>query len=106
MKEISIIKNEKLSSIFSIEIAEILNKLNKEIRNRSKSKEKFLLTLIRVYITSDMNLIKVYISMYPFLDQDVLEYIRSQSRFYRKLLSKKLRYRVKKIPKLDFIVFK
>ncbi|WP_185859305.1 ribosome-binding factor A [Blattabacterium cuenoti] len=99
MKEMSLIKNEKLSSIFSIEIAEILNE---EIQNENN--EKFLVTLIKVCITHDMNLIKVYISIYPSLNKKILEIIRSRSRFYRKLLSKRLRYRVKKIPKLDFRV--
>ncbi|WP_185853325.1 ribosome-binding factor A [Blattabacterium cuenoti] len=99
MKEMSFIRNEKLSSIFSIEIAEILNE---EIRN--KNNENFLVTLIKVCLTPDMNLIKVYISIYPSLNKKILEFIRSKSRFYRKLLSKRLRYRVKKIPKLDFRV--
>ncbi|WP_185862129.1 ribosome-binding factor A [Blattabacterium cuenoti] len=95
-------KNEKLSSIFSIEIAEILNE---EVRN-NKNYENFLVTLIKVCITSDMNIIKVYIRMYPFLDKNILKYIRSKSLFFRKVLSKKLRYRVKKIPKIDFRILK
>ncbi|WP_185866003.1 ribosome-binding factor A [Blattabacterium cuenoti] len=94
------IKNEKLSSIFSIEIAEILNE-EEEIRN--KNNEKFLVTLIKVCITPDMNLIKVYIRIFPYFNKEILEFIRSKSRFYRKLLSKRLRYRVKKIPRLDFL---
>ncbi|WP_185860707.1 ribosome-binding factor A [Blattabacterium cuenoti] len=98
MKKMNLIKNEKLSSIFFIEIAEILNK---EIYF-NQSQNKFLVTLIKICITHDMNLIKVYISIYPFLDKKILKYIRSKSFFYRKLLSIKLRYRVKKIPKLDF----
>ncbi|WP_041936045.1 ribosome-binding factor A [Blattabacterium sp. (Nauphoeta cinerea)] len=93
-----LIRNERLSSIFFIEIAEILNQ---EIFY-SESKNKFLVTLIRICMSPDMNLIKGYVSIYPFLDKKTLEFIRFQSRFYRKLLSKRLRYRVKKIPKLDF----
>ncbi|WP_185869022.1 ribosome-binding factor A [Blattabacterium cuenoti] len=101
MKKIKIIKNEKLSSIFSIEVAEILNK---EIRNnRNKNKKNFLVTLIKVCINCDMNLMKVYISIYPFFNKKILNILRSKSKLYRKLLSKKLRYRVKKIPKLDFL---
>lgn len=98
MKEMSLIRNEKLSSIFFMEIAEILN----EEIFYSQSENKFLVTLMKICITPDMNLIKVYISIYPFLDKNILKSIRSKSRFYRKLLSKRLRYRVKKIPKLDF----
>ncbi len=98
MKEISLIRNKKLYSIFFVEIAEILNK---EIFY-SKKKNKSLVTLIKIYITPDMNLIKVYISIYPFFDKNILKSIRSKSRFYRKMLSHRLRYRVKKIPKLDF----
>ncbi|WP_185863240.1 ribosome-binding factor A [Blattabacterium cuenoti] len=93
-----LIRNEKLYSIFFIEIAEILNK---EICY-SESKDEFLVTLIKIHISSDMSLIKVYVSIYPFLDKKILKFIRSKSRFYRKLLSDRLRYRVKKIPKLDF----
>ncbi|QIK16454.1 ribosome-binding factor A [Blattabacterium sp. DPU] len=95
-------KNEKLYSIFFVEIAEILNK---DICY-NQSKNKFLVTLMKICITSDMNLIKVYISIYPFLDKKILKFIRSKSRFYRKLLSDRLRYRVKKIPKLDFYAIK
>ncbi|WP_185861258.1 ribosome-binding factor A [Blattabacterium cuenoti] len=98
MKEINLIKNEKLSSIFFIEIAKIFN----EEIHHNKSKNKFLVTLIKVCVTHDMNLIKVYINIYPFLNKNILKSIRSKSKFYRKLLSKRLRYRVKKIPKLDF----
>ncbi|WP_185857942.1 ribosome-binding factor A [Blattabacterium cuenoti] len=98
MKKMSLIRNEKLSSIFFMEIAEILN----EEIFYSQNKSKFLVTLIKICITSDMNLIKVYVSIYPFLDKSILKSIRYRSRFYRKILSKKLRYRVKKIPKLDF----
>ncbi|WP_238784198.1 ribosome-binding factor A [Blattabacterium cuenoti] len=94
----SLIKNDKLSSIFFVEIAEILNE---EIRY-SQRKNKFLVTLIKVCITPNMNLIKAYISIYPFSDKNILRFIRSKSKFYRKLLSERLRYRVKKIPKLDF----
>ncbi len=81
-----------------MEISEILNE---EIRC-SQSANKFLVTLMKIHITPDMNLIKVYISIYPFLDKKMLRSIRSQSKFYRKLLYKRMRYRVKKIPKLDF----
>lgn len=98
MKEMNLIRNEKLSSIFFMEIAEILN----EEICYSQNNTKFLVTLIKICITPDMNLIKVYISIYPFLDKNLLKFIRSKSRFYRKLLSQRLRYRVKKIPKLDF----
>ncbi|WP_185857310.1 ribosome-binding factor A [Blattabacterium cuenoti] len=101
MKKMNLIRNEKLSSIFFIEIAEILN----EEIYYNRSKNKFLVTLIKICITHDMNLIKVYISIYPFLDKNILKFIRSKSKFYRKLLSKRLRYRVKKIPKLDFCAF-
>ncbi|BBA17508.1 ribosome-binding factor A [Blattabacterium cuenoti] len=100
MKEMSLIKNQKLSSIFFVEIAEILNR---EIFYGQKN-QKFLVTLIKIYITPDMNLIKVYISIYPFLDKEILKIIRSKSKFYRKLLSHRLRYRVKKIPKLNFFL--
>ncbi|WP_185864457.1 ribosome-binding factor A [Blattabacterium cuenoti] len=92
------IKNEKLSSILFIEIAEILNE---EVRYIKKN---FLVTLMKVNINSNMNRIKVYINIYPFLDKEIIYFIRSKSRFYRKLLSKRLRYRVKKVPKLDFRV--
>ncbi|WP_185872213.1 ribosome-binding factor A [Blattabacterium cuenoti] len=101
MKEISFIKNEKLSSIFSIEIAEIIDN---EIRN--KNNKKFLVTIIKVSINNDMNFMKIYIKIYPYFNKYILKLIRSKSHFYRKLLSKRLRYRVKKIPKLDFLVSK
>lgn len=93
MKEI---KNEKLSSILFTEIAEILSE---EIRYIKKN---FLITLIKVKITSNMNLIKAYVNVYPSIDEEIIYYIRSKSSFYRKLLSKRLRYRIKRIPKLDF----
>jgi|GEM_PF-6224716 Ribosome-binding factor A len=95
-KKTNYIRNDKLSSIFFVEIAEILNE-EKEIRY-----SQFLVTLIKVCITPDMNFIKVYISVYPFFDENILKFIRSKSKFYRKLLSNRLRYRVKKIPELDF----
>ncbi|WP_238784265.1 ribosome-binding factor A [Blattabacterium cuenoti] len=97
------IKNKKLSSIFYIEIAEILHKeFNKNYNDVKKNKEGFLVTLIKVCIFYEMNLIMGYIAIYPFLDRNILRKIRLKSGFYRKLLSKRLRYRVKKIPKLDF----
>ncbi|WP_185878434.1 ribosome-binding factor A [Blattabacterium cuenoti] len=96
MIEINSIRNQRLSSIFYMEIAEILMK--------DETKKGFLITLIKIRMTPDLSLIKNYISIYPFLDKELLESIRSKSGFYRKLLSKKLRYRVKKIPELDFCV--
>lgn len=90
------IRNQRLSSIFYMEIAEILMK--------DETKKGFLITLIKIRMTHDLSLIKSYISIYPFLDKEILGSIRSKSVFYRKLLSKKLRYRVKKIPELDFCV--
>lgn len=96
MIEMNSIRNQRLSSIFYMEIAEILMK--------DETKKGFLITLIKICIIPDLSLIKSYISIYPFLDKEIFENIRSKSGFYRKLLSKKLRYRVKKIPKLDFCV--
>lgn len=96
MIEMNSIRNQRLSSIFYMEIAEILMK--------DETKKGFLITLIKICMTPDLSLIKSYISIYPFLDKEILESIRSKSGFYRKLLSKKLRYRVKKIPELDFCV--
>ncbi|WP_238783753.1 ribosome-binding factor A [Blattabacterium cuenoti] len=90
------IKNKKLSSIFYMEIAEILLKYN---RNKN-----FLVTLTKVSVSN--TLIKVYISIYPFMDKIFFQKIRSQSFSYRKELSKRLRYRVKKIPKLYFFLEK
>ncbi|AWU39078.1 hypothetical protein CPU2_573 [Blattabacterium punctulatus CPU2] len=91
------IKNKKISSIFYTEIAEILHQ---EFNNENR--EGFLITLTKVCINPDMTFIKGYISIYPFIKENIFKKIRSKSGFYRKLLSKKLRYRVKKIPKLDF----
>ncbi|AWU43506.1 ribosome-binding factor A [Blattabacterium sp. (Cryptocercus kyebangensis)] len=91
------IKNKKISSIFYTEIAEILHQ---EFNNENR--EGFLITLTKICINTDMSLIKGYIAIYPFLNKNFLKRIRLKSGFYRKLLSKKLRYRVKKIPKLDF----
>ncbi|WP_185851563.1 ribosome-binding factor A [Blattabacterium cuenoti] len=94
------IRNKKLSSVFYTEIAEILHK---EFNNSSSN---YLVTLIRVYLSCDMSFIMGYIAIYPFLDKNILKKIRLNSGFYRKLLSKKLRYRVKKIPELDFCLDK
>ncbi|WP_185871635.1 ribosome-binding factor A [Blattabacterium cuenoti] len=99
MKKVNLIKNNRLSSIFFMEIAEIIN--NEEIYF-NQNKNRILVTLMRVYFNPEINLIKAYIIVYPFLDQKVFSYIRSRSKFYRKLLSKRLRYRVKKIPELHF----
>lgn len=81
---------------------EIAYLLHKEEFNNDHGK--FLITLIKVSMTPDRSLIKSYIAIYPFLDKSILKKIRSKSRLYRKYLSKKLRYRVKKIPKLYFHV--
>ncbi|WP_185876822.1 ribosome-binding factor A [Blattabacterium cuenoti] len=97
MKETNFIKSKRLSSVFSTEIAEILGE---EIRNIEKN---FLVTLIKVCIAHDMSLLNVYIRIYPFFNKNILETIQYKSRFYRKLLSKRLRYRVKKIPKIRFL---
>ncbi|WP_185873834.1 ribosome-binding factor A [Blattabacterium cuenoti] len=95
------IKNKKLSSLFYIEIAEILQK---EFHNKIENKKGFFITLIKVCINSNMEYLKVYIGIYPFLDQNIVKEICSKSKIYRKKLSQKLRYRVKKIPILHFYI--
>ncbi|WP_185856044.1 ribosome-binding factor A [Blattabacterium cuenoti] len=97
------IQKKKFSSIFYVEIAEILQKEFNSTSN-TINKEGILVTLIKVSVSSDMSLIIVYLSIYPFLDRKILKKIRLKSGFYRKLLSKRLRYCVKKIPELDFRV--
>ncbi|WP_185865011.1 ribosome-binding factor A [Blattabacterium cuenoti] len=91
----NIIKYQKLSSIFFIEIAEILNEENRDNINN------FLITLTNIKINFNINIIKLYINIYPFAEKSIVNYIYYRSNFYRKLLSKRLRYRVKKIPKIN-----
>ncbi|WP_185869601.1 ribosome-binding factor A [Blattabacterium cuenoti] len=102
IKNIKNIKNKKISSIFYTEIAEILNEETNNINIKQKNRTKFLITLIKVSINTNINIIKVYINIYPFFKKDILYFIRSKSNFYRKKLFKRLRYRINKIPKLDF----
>ncbi|WP_185855504.1 ribosome-binding factor A [Blattabacterium cuenoti] len=97
-----IFKTEKLYSIFYTEIAEIINENIKNFFD-NKNHEDFIVTLIKIKISYDMNSIIAYINIYPFFDEKIMHYLNSKSKFYRKLLSKRLRYRVKKIPKLFFI---
>ncbi|WP_185877881.1 ribosome-binding factor A [Blattabacterium cuenoti] len=92
-----IVKNKKILSIFFIEIAEILQQ---EFYNNKK----FLVTLINVKFNHNINFLKLYINIYPFSEKNIIIHIKSKLSFYRNILSKKLRYRIKKIPKLGIYI--
>ncbi|WP_185872748.1 ribosome-binding factor A [Blattabacterium cuenoti] len=94
------IKKKKLNSIFYSEIA---NLIQQDIYKKVLKKG-IVITLIKINFSKNMNLIKGYISIYPFIDEQILTQIKSQTKIYRKFLSKKLRYHVKKVPKLNFII--
>ncbi|WP_185877361.1 ribosome-binding factor A [Blattabacterium cuenoti] len=98
--KINVIKNEKIYSIFFVEIAEILNE---EIKI-NYNKNNFLVTLVYLNINYNMNIIKAYINIYPYSEKILVNKICSKYKVYRKLLSKRLRYRVKKIPRLNIFV--
>ncbi|WP_185873293.1 ribosome-binding factor A [Blattabacterium cuenoti] len=94
----NIIKNKKISSIFFIELSEILQK---EFINNCNYK-KFLITLIKVKLNYDT--LKIYINIYPFPEKNIIVYIQSKLFLYKRILYKKLRYRIKKIPKLSIYI--
>ncbi len=94
------IKNEKLSSIFFIELSEILNE---EVRNICITNK--LVTLVKIYLYSDFKLIKAYIKIYPTIDKELIKYFSYKAKFFRKILYNRLRYRVKIIPKLSFYYY-
>ncbi|WP_185882411.1 ribosome-binding factor A [Blattabacterium cuenoti] len=94
------LQKKKLNSIFYSEIANMLQEeVNKEILKKG-----ILITLIKISFSQNMNLIKGYISIYPFIDEQIINQINYKTKIFRKYLSKKLRYHVKKIPRLNFII--
>lgn len=108
LKKIKLVKNEKLYSIFFKEIAEILNK---DIILKKYQNNYLLITLIKLKINYNKNEIKAYISIISknlnnknINYNSIIKFIRSNSFLYKKELFKRLRYRVKKIPKLIFIL--
>ncbi|WP_185868499.1 ribosome-binding factor A [Blattabacterium cuenoti] len=95
------IKCNKLSSVLYKEIAEIINE---DMKNNFHY-TKLLITLIKISMDSYKNSMKVYINIYPFFNEKVMYFLRSRSSFYKKSLTKRLRYRIKKIPNLFFCYF-
>ncbi len=81
--------------------------LNEDMRNNYciQNLKNVIVTLIKIDMSSDINSMKIYIKIYPIFDKKIENFIVLRSNIYRKLLSKNLRYYVKKIPKLYFHVF-
>lgn len=90
------IRQKKLASLLKKKLSKLFNsnKIHKDI---------LIIDINNVYISSDLNLAKVYISIFPYIKNEFLYKIQNHySKYYKKKLSQMIRYQIKKIPNIIF----
>ena len=91
-------RQKKISSLFKKELASLFQELIKKQNNQN-----FVISITKVYVTPDISLAKVYISIFPSeSNKKHLIEIKAISSMIKHKLSQRLKSVVKKIPELNF----
>lgn len=91
------IRQNKIARLLQKELAEIFQK---ESRNLFNGK---LITVTVVRVTPDLSLAKVYLSIFPFKENDdFTEIVNQSAKNIRNSLGKKIRHQLRIVPELVF----
>jgi ribosome-binding factor A len=91
------LRQNKISRLIQKELASYFQS---ESRTHFQGK---MITVTQVRISPDLSLAKVYVSIFPLLEnEDFLSYITEHTKIIRNALSHKIRHQVRVIPELVF----
>ncbi len=91
-------RQKKISSLFKKELASLFQELIKK-----ENHEAFIISITKVYVTPDISLAKIYMSIFPSeSNKKHLHGIKANSSMIKHKLSQRLKSTVKKIPELNF----
>ena len=91
-------RQKKISSLFKKELASLFQELI-----RQEHKENLILSITKVYVTPDISIAKIYISVFPSeLSSRQIEEIKNNSSLIKHKLSQKLKSSIRKVPELNF----
>jgi ribosome-binding factor A len=90
------IRTDKVASLLQQELSDILEK---ELPRSGP-----LLTVVEVRITADLGIARAYISVIGTDKErkEAIEYLRNETKHFRKLLSSRIRNQFRRIPELEF----
>ncbi len=91
-------RQKKIGSLFKKELASLFQELI-----RQENKENLILSITKVYVTPDISIAKIYISVFPSeLSSRQIEEIKNNSSLIKHKLSQKLKSSIRKVPELNF----
>lgn len=91
------IRQNKIARLLQKELAEIFQKESRSLFNGK------LVTVTVVRVAPDLSLAKVYLSIYPLKENDIITAIINQrTKAIRNLLGKRIRHQLRVIPELSF----
>lgn len=90
-------RQKKIGKLLQKDIGGIILELSR------KNSESALITVIKVQITSDLSIAKVYLSIYATVDKSkVLKNIQAQAKEIRYILGSRIRHQLRIVPELMF----
>ncbi len=90
-------RQQKISKLIQRDLSEIFQR---EVAHLTPG---VMVTVTKVYVTPDLSLAKVYLSLFPAKDKvKLVEDINKASREIRGLLGNRIRHQVRSIPELRF----
>ena len=91
------VRQSKIARLLQKELAEIFQKESKNLFNGK------LVTVTVVRITPDLNLARVYLSVFPLKENEEFNLIVNQNiKIIRNYLGKRIRHQVRNVPELVF----
>lgn len=92
-----------MESIRQKKITALIHQRIAEIFRYETSNQKKLISVSQVYITADLGLAKIYLSIFPIEQKEnILLEITKQSKHYRNLLGRCIGSKLRKVPELRF----
>ncbi len=90
-------RQNKISKLLQRDLGEIFQRESTSLFNGS------MITVTRVYVTKDLSIAKVFLSLFATKDKEkLLGTIRSNTSEIRRQLGNKIRNQLKKVPELQF----
>ncbi len=90
---------DKVSKLLQRDLGEILQR---EAQGQLRGK---LVTVTEVRITSDLDIAKVFLSIFPSeFGETIVKEIQEHTAHYRNLLGQRVRHQLRVVPKLQFIL--
>ncbi|MDP4280676.1 MAG: 30S ribosome-binding factor RbfA [Bacteroidota bacterium] len=92
-------RQNKISRLVQKDLGEIFQSKSRELFNGS------MITVTKVYVTKDLSLAKIYLSLFSTADKNVLlEKIRTNTREIRRELGNRVKHQLRIIPELQFFL--